>query len=287
MRVIADDNPRATASPASVRLLEAPAPAFKPLRGTRRQSPSFARCENRGAQSFRFAADDNPRATASPDSVRLLEAPAPALKPLRGKRRRSPSFARCDNRGAQSFRFAADDNPRATASPDSVRLLEAPAPAFKPMRGTRRRSPSLARCENRGAQSFRSSANDHPRATATPTSVRSLESPASADKPILIVIPMWKSGRASLRFTANDQPRATASPISVRSLEGPAPAESRCMAPPPIFVVLSTRQSLRTVATRHRRRQPSVGKRASSQARAPHLPRITHTTSATTSRSLA
>jgi len=70
--------------------------------------------------------------------------------------------------------------------------------------------------------------------------VRSLEAPASADKPILIVIPTWKSGRASFRFTANDQPRATASPISVRSLEGPAPAESRCMAPPPIFIVLST-----------------------------------------------
>ena len=47
-------------------------------------------------------------------------------------RRRSPSLARCDNRGAQSSRLVADDNPRVTAPPASVRLLEAPAPAHRP-----------------------------------------------------------------------------------------------------------------------------------------------------------
>ena len=196
-RVIADDHPRVTASPASVRLLEAPAPADPPVTGSAADLRR-PRDEPVGVRSSRLAANDHPRATATPNSVcsrrqqrltsRCLAAPptfdvvttcrsgravvplqrerlpscqralargaSSGRKPLRGKSRRPSSSSR------RSSRFAADDYPRATASPVSVRLLEAPAPADDmPATGSAAvlRRP---RDEPVGARSSRVAAND-------------------------------------------------------------------------------------------------------------------------------
>ena len=174
------------------------------------------------------ARDNDPRA-APPTSVRPLEAPrSPADQPIRGKRRRLSLSSRRAGRGERSSRVIADDHPQVTASPASVRLLEAPAPADMPLTGsaadhTRRHDEPV------GARSFRVAANDHPRATATPNSVCSrrqqrLTSRCLAAPPTSVVSMTCRSGRAVVPLQRERLPSSKCSAYGVRPLEAPASA---------------------------------------------------------------